>query len=326
MSKEVYIIIICSCKSFFVSLCLIKFNKEIMLFIRSIKLLTFITLFYLCIFCKSENHANIPDQNPEILPVSKIDSLILEELKTKKIVMLGDYMHAHEAPYRTLLNSLNYWLEKVNNNTDAVPTKIILFLETPPQLFEKIDLFFTTGDLIPCLNLWIDAAYSWNDRQFMVDIFEFYFELKNILNTIEKINLNRENDKIELLIKPAESDPPYDHHLRLAKDNTDFMEEVFLIFARERDKNSANNIKRILNENKKFKAIVFIGNAHLMRNKINKRELMKGRLNFKNNQPEYGYFLAHYLDRIYGRSKVSTFYIRGTTKDNSMRIIINSNG
>ncbi|MFC1726038.1 hypothetical protein ACFL4T_10460, partial [candidate division KSB1 bacterium] len=290
---------------------------------KSLTLFFIISIFYLCIFCQSENKTYIPNQNPERLPISKIDSLIFEELKTKKIVMLGDYIHAHEAPYRTLVNSLRYWLEQVKNNTEDFPTKLILFLEAPPQLFEKINFYFTTDDLTPCMNLWTDAAYSWNDRLFTVEGFEFYYELKNILNKISEINLKREKNKIELLIKPAESDPPYDHHLRLTKENSDFLEESFLYFARERDKNSANNIKRILNENKNFKAIVFIGAAHLSRRKTNKRDFVRKRMQSTNKQPENEYFLAYNLDRIYGRNNVSTFFIRGSTNNKKGAIIIN---
>ena len=285
----------------------------------------YILLFLAVTFHQCQKKSDIEKQkveNSDKIPLSKLNSLILDELKNKKIVMIGDYIHVHEAPYRTLLNFLYYWINNLEKNVKGTPEKIVLFLEVTPKVKKTMDHFFKTGDFSHFLNLWTDMSYQWNDTQFNIDLIENLFNLKDLIGKIEK--LKNKNKKIDLLIEAAESDTPQFNYQRcLEKDNTDFMEEIFQYFAKERDKNSADNINMFMKEHKKYKALVFIGTAHLIRKKFDKSELARKRLNLKNDIPVFEYFLAHHLDEIFGRKNVSVFNFRGILKNQPEFILEN---
>ena len=87
----------------------------------------------------------------------------------------------------------------------------------------------------------------------------------------------------------------------------EFFKKKAQYFAYKRDSLITLNIQKFLNENPGYKSIVFYGGAHLIREKVNKTQILNDP-NIKEDM--YGYFLAYYLDSLYSRDKVCVFYER----------------
>jgi hypothetical protein len=85
-----------------------------------------------------------------------------------------------------------------------------------------------------------------------------------------------------------------------------FQKTKFEWFAYKRDELSSNNIRKILNANPEYKAVIFYGTAHLLRGRRDKAAM--GSESPIGKDTTYGYFMASYLDQYFSRDSVSTFF------------------
>ncbi|MCU0645939.1 MAG: hypothetical protein MUC94_16975, partial [bacterium] len=83
-----------------------------------------------------------------------------------------------------------------------------------------------------------------------------------------------------------------------------FFKKKQMYFAFERDPLIAKNIQIFLDDHPDFKAIIFYGGMHLLREKVNKNHYINNPI-IKDNL--YSFCLAHYLDSLYTRNKVRVF-------------------
>jgi hypothetical protein len=239
-----------------------------------------------------------------IYSISSLDSLSVDQLQKHRIVMLSDSYHGHSYYMRNLINLLSEWLDQLVNNlsSNKLPSKIVLFLENITETQNQINQFIETGDIITLLDyrlLWHCKA---NLNNFSADYMVFLDELININLRINKLNRKNTNNEICLKILGAESYPPFDFDDILDMSREEHIKQRTLWFVHERDKHSASNINNFLKENPEYKALIFYGGAHLLRERVN-----KNRNNKIFNKELYGYFLAHYLDSLFTRNQVSVF-------------------
>jgi hypothetical protein len=237
--------------------------------------------------------------------VSSFDSLVLESLTKKKIVMIGDGYHGHGYYYNLVIGSLNYWLDNVSDSQHQkpVPEKLFLFLESDSTSGNLINNIINNNEKEEYLTYRFDIAKFGGIEQISIDVLKFYTELRSIKNRINDLNKNNSAHKIEIRICVAESTPPCDVKKSVEIEMDSCKKENDYWFVHERDQLSSNKIISVLEENKNFKALIFYGGGHLIRENTDKRPGM----NFPSNEPAMGYFLAHYLDEKFGRNNVAVF-------------------
>ncbi len=261
-----------------------------------------------------------PPTVDRILPGASRDSIVYAQLCRKKIVMLGDGGHGHRYYYQTVTRVLNLWLDGVekestpqpNTRSDDIdwthlrtsaPRNVILFLETEPEEAQAIDHYIVTGDADWFANFSIDLALKWGGEEgISVDKFEFLSGLKEAQKRIGRINLSSSGPKTSLLIKGAESEPPYHWREKWGPGNVGDTLGIQW-FARFRDRQIASNIERTLDENPGYRALMFYGTAHLIRRMVDKNQWTRTGLH----EPLMDYFAAHLLDDRFGRDSVSVF-------------------
>jgi len=252
---------------------------------------------------------------------NSFDSLILESLTKKKIVMIGDSYHGHGYYYNLVITSLNNWLDKISesDSKQTILRKLFLFLENDSTSEVLINNIIENDDKEKYLTHRLDISKFGGIEQISIDHLKFYTELKSVINRINKLNKRNAANKIELRIIVAESDPPCNlfRLFEIGMDSCKKENEIW--FVNERDKLSSKKIINLLKKNKDFKALIFYGDAHLLREKSDKR----GGMNFPANEPVMGYFLAHYLDEKFDREEVTIFTSLLNTFDNKSGVYIN---
>ena len=240
-------------------------------------------------------------------PLSSLDGLLLEELYTHKIVMLGDSYHGHGYYERLVTGFLNSWLDELGKNevSPRVPKKLVLFLEDLQSQNDEMWAFMKTGDVHAYLSYSVDMSMKWGGG-FTIDRLEFFGDLKEILDRINDLNETRSSsDRLELRICAAESDPPFDYHTKIQLDEDSFDRIRTQWFANARDSLSSEIVRRELSRDTAAKALIFYGTGHLLRKQVDKTAVVDARVLFS--EPIYGYFMAHYLDKLFGRDEVSEF-------------------
>ncbi|MBN2090774.1 hypothetical protein JW964_14270 [candidate division KSB1 bacterium] len=231
--------------------------------------------------------------------IASLDSLLLEKSKSSQIIMLSDFYHRHGFYMSNVTAFLNYWLERLTakSKDKNLPTKMVLVLEVYQEMQVEINSFLNTGDISKLLTYYIELHAKSFSNIFTVDYLVFLNELRQIKLRIDAIRNN--NKQIEFKIICAESDPPYKFQDVINMSREEFERQRLLWFVYDRDRLSAENVSRFLQENPGFKAFVFYGDAHLIRERISK--------NPGESQELFGYFIAHYLDSLYSRRQVITF-------------------
>ena len=275
--------------------------KKIKKFVISILLLIIIT----GCFAKDDDNENQPKQNViNQYSITSLDSLIFKRINKCKIVMIGDAGHGNGYFMSILTNFLSQWVDSLSSRSNhrSIPLKIALFLEDHSEVQNYINSFIETGNIISFLTHYIDYDHKASSNVFTADYFIFINELRNIKTRIDKLNKRKPNHTIDLKIVGAESNPPYTFHDIINMKPEEFKRKRLLWYAFERDKKSSKNIDQFLVQNPDYKGIVFYGGAHLKREKSPKnfdKELIKDDLS--------SYYLAHYLDSLFTRDKISTF-------------------
>lgn len=233
--------------------------------------------------------------------------------------MLGDAIHGHGYFKRMLISLLNEWIEKIENNPDnkTIPHKLFLCLETDSLTQLISNQVIDDGEIDNFLRAKIDEASKYGGwEKYSVDNIEYLFDLREIKQRIEKLNKTLNADQIDLRIVGIESVPPFDFSTAFQMGDEKYRKELFQWFATERDKKVSDNLERLMNINKGYKAILFYGTAHLIRKYVDKSPWA-----FSTRQePLFGYFLAHYLDEYFGRDQVEVYYtdkVHGTSGVNT---------
>lgn len=264
--------------------------------------------FFLLLFI-SISSCNSQVQQPQIIKTTNIDSLnnfVFESLKSKRIIMLGDGIHGHGYFKKMIIDLLNEWLTKIEKNpTDRnIPRKLFLFLEKDSLSFMLANQVMDDGNFNNYLTQQIDEAAKFGGwDQYSVDNLEFLFELRDIKKRIDELNKNTTQD-ISLIIEGVEKPPSFINFSTMYQMGAEkYRKELFLWFAKERDKIVSKNIIQILDNNKDYKAIIFYGTAHLIRKYVDKSPWAFS----VEQEPLYEYFLAHYLDEYLGRDGVEIY-------------------
>lgn len=258
----------------------------------------------------SINSCNAQIEQPRVIKTTDIDSLnnfVFESLKSKRIIMLGDGMHGHGYFKGIVSGILTSWIDSLEKNPDSqsIPHKLFLFLEVESYKQLLLNEVIDYGNFDNYLTEQIDEVTKFGGwDKFSVDDFEFLFELRDIKKRIDELN-KKTNKDICLTIKGVEDPPSFInfstmYHMGVEK----YRKELFIWFAKERDKLVARNIQRIMEQHKDYKGMIFYGTAHLIRKYIDKSPWA-----FSTKQePLYEYFLAHYLDEYFGRDLVDIYY------------------
>ena len=257
----------------------------------------------------SINSCKAQVEQPRVIKTTDIDLLnnfVFESLKSKRIIMLGDGIHGHGYFKGIVSGILNSWIDSLekNPNSQTIPHKLFLFLETDSVKQLLFNEVIDYGNFDNYLTEQIDEVTKFGgwDR-FSVDNFEFLFELRDIRKRIDELN-KKTNKDICLTIKGVEDPPSFINFSTMYQMGVEkYRKELFLWFAKERDKIISKNIIRNLDNNRDYKAIVFYGSAHLIRKYIDKSHWAFSTIQ----EPIYEYFLAHYLDEYFGRAQVDVY-------------------
>jgi hypothetical protein len=204
-------------------------------------------------------------------------------MKMNRIVMIGDDGHGDPLYFKIVINSLNKWLSSQDNrslqeNLDGIPKKLFLILEEDSVRIHSLKKYFLNGDPVQLVepgNLW--------GYQFTTSSLEFYYDLRIFWQRVHKFNSTHQQDsQVEFEIFGPEKRIDLSNWTTAQKDS-------FFIY--ERDEYSSAKIINILNQNPDAKALIYYGDGHFFREKVQKMQ----------NPKSLGYFLAHYLTESFGK-------------------------
>ncbi|MEJ2542783.1 MAG: hypothetical protein P8Y99_01820 [Calditrichaceae bacterium] len=285
------------------------------------KMILLFTILIFCINCsdKAVDKPIVESQQS----IEQLNQLMLDQMNSKRIVMFGDAYHGHGYFYRKVTDYINYWLDNVEDDTNAARasdplfSKMVLFLEYDEIQANLIKTYFNSGDIVPYLTRNIELSVKTGGwEKFTTDRIEFLYNLKKIYGRIDKINQRSPGKNIDFEIRHAEEEPPYADKLNdLNFMKNEFAQAKFKWFANERDQYSSKNIINFMDDNPEYKALVFYGTAHLLRGKREKKD-------YSVKESIFNYYLAQYLDNHFGRNNVSIFFTQKSRRNSAIHIDI----
>ena len=214
------------------------------------------------------------------------DSYIIDQFANKRVIMLGDFMHYSPVSYESLISLLKEWLVKIQHGKSK-DHNIVLILEADTQEVSNLKQFLSTGNWKPLLEYWLPyCSLEW---------LEFCSNLRAFDNEIRELNERKDFNKINFDIYGGEYGSIFDSPELLR----DSKSEGSKFFINKRDSISAQNVISYLNRHKNYKAVIFYGNLHLIKNYVNKNIL-----GASIDTQIYGYYLAHYLKQEFGERQV----------------------
>ena len=280
--------------------------------------------------CSEHQNYNklLVDQIKTTFSTDSLNTVVLENLRNKKIIMMGDAHHQHGQYMRSVTGVLDHWLDQLEKEKAAgpgaeqkakqlerpLPRKLYLFLEADSIRMDAIHRYIQTGDISTLLMFTLDREYRYGHQPggTSVDIIEFLNDLKRIHERVNTLNALDATHPYDFQIIGAESIPPFDRP-QWTKDTSvyrkrlqEFEKTKFEWFAYKRDELSSNNIRKILSENPEHKALIFYGGGHLLRGRQNKAGI--GGAAPQGIDTAYGYFLVSYLDQFFSRDSVAVFF------------------
>lgn len=200
--------------------------------------------------------------------------------------MLADFGHRQPLPYQSLIAVLNRWISMVEVK-ESNQHNLSLILEWDDEIITDINDYLKTGDLEKILDFWLPYG--------SLEMLEFFSDLRKIKQKIISIN-QTSSEKIIFEIIGGEVSNLFNEPKFLKQSKLDGSK----YFVSERDSLSANKIIRYLNKNPNQKALIFYGNAHLIKNYVNKNNIA----NAIKDEDSYGYYLAYYLKQAFGDDSV----------------------
>jgi len=270
-----------------------------------ISLIIFLPVLVQCNKEKPQNKISNPAkiETAATFKIEKLDSLMMAELCNRKILMINDANHGQAYFMLQVTRLLNAWLDNKFRHTpfENPPDKLVLFLECNKEAADAINSFTRNGDLYAFLKTNVESDLESHSNIFTIDYMIFIHELQAIFRRMENYNQQHYENKLELEIVGAESNPPF-YKKMFEMDAGQFKKEKET-WVTVRDKICSDNIISFLSNKPEFKAIVFYGSLHLYRSRSNK-PIDKYELD-----PEiYDYYLSHCLDNAYGRKNVFIFW------------------
>jgi hypothetical protein len=261
------------------------------------------------LFGACATHEKTPPQVVRTYPIDSLNALLMANVKDKRIVMIADGGHGHGYYMEKVTSFLGRWIREstlppVDSRT---PSSLILFLEIDQPHEQDLNGYFASGNLDPLLARRLDGGIKWGEAAFTADDLRFYHELRDIRIEIDRRNQDRPRNKLELKIVGAEEEPPFTYEEKLTTSPDKFEKMTFLYFAEKRDRLSSMRIKRTLDQNPRARGLVFYGESHLARAREDKSAVVRLGRSSSSIPPLYEYYLAHYLDSIFGRDKVAVF-------------------
>jgi hypothetical protein len=200
--------------------------------------------------------------------------------------MLGDFEHSSPLPYKSIVSLLEEWVKEIKNGKSK-DYDIILVLEADSQEVSILKQFLLTGNWETLINYWL----PYNTLEWL----EFCSNIRSIYNTIGKLNSSNKLPKINFDIYGGEEGNVFNTPKYLSYS----ISEGSKYFINQRDSITAHNIITYLNKYRNRKAIIFYGNLHLQKAKVDKN--ISGTLP---NSESWGYYLAYYLKQEFGDKAV----------------------
>ena len=195
-----------------------------------------------------------------------LNDLIIENLRTKRIVMLGDADHTNGYYMRLVTGLLDRWLDKLEKEKTSLssqgeiqkinhpfPKKLILFIEADSEQTDLIYHYIQTGNISNWLMSAIHGGFKWGSLPggISMDIIEYFSNLKRIEERVRKLNTQNVLHPYDFRIIGPEDHPLY--NLEKTKDSTlwreryqQFEKARFEYFVRQRDELSSNTIRKTL--------------------------------------------------------------------------------
>jgi hypothetical protein len=210
--------------------------------------------------------------------------------------MLGDFAHDFPLPYHGLVSTLNTWLTMLEKG-ESDQRRLALFLEEDRQIANLIKQYLQTGELNPILDFVLPST--------TIERLEFYSDLRRIATRIDSLNSRWPHaNQIAFDVEGPEARNVFD---------ATFVDlsarEGRLYYVRDRDSVTAMNVIAYLNEHPETKALMFFGNGHLIRNRVQKD--FSGVLTTEERK---GMWLGHYLKRAFSDDQVFTISCVGRTR------------
>ena len=244
----------------------------------------------ICLICVFSFVQNPKSAQPDSLYYTNPNYQIANELFNRKIVMLGDYGPNHHQPasYRRLMCVLYNWLNLAKASGEKRSLSLVVENDEPTSF--AINRFISDGNM----KAFTDTIKS----EFYLETLEHLIDLRNFSGVIDSVNMLREN-KISFTVKGFEQ-VGYINFERIAKLSS--RDDEFW-FVHERDSVTANGIINYKNNNPEEQILVFYGYFHLQNRLLDKRRSGNSELS-----PEegWGYCLAHFLKKEFGKSNVLT--------------------
>lgn len=200
--------------------------------------------------------------------------------------MLGDFAHEFPLPFNTLTSTLSNWLTMLKKG-ESDESHVTLFLEEDGRTADLIRQYLKNGDLNPLLDFLLPNT--------SIERLEFYADLRGITTRID--SMNRFLSPSKQIVLDIQGPEAFNNFDPIVLDLSDRASR--LLYVNQRDSLSAMNVESYLKERPGQKALMFYGTGHLIKNVVKKR--FAGSLTPKENT---GYFLAHYLKRVFGDDQV----------------------
>lgn len=242
---------------------------------------------------------------------NEMNSLLAKSINNNRIVMIGDSYHAHHSYSDALAGFLESWIDSASANPIFEPRKIALILEMDSISSAYLNEYFLSGNIVKYAEYHAQGIWEyggWN--MFSVDSYRLFSQLKKVK---DRINLLR-SSPVDLIITGFDNG----YKKEPGQDLEKWMDEKFIWFVHERDKNLAAKTKALLEKLPDYKGLFYYGSAHLRRELMDKSFASDMKKNYENTKD---YFLAHYLDEIYGRDSVCIFNAGGAPDKRYERII-----
>ena len=237
-------------------------------------------------------------------PIESLDSLLFHQLQTRRIVMFGDGGHGVGYYMRTMTTLLSAWTDSLARDTynQSIPSKICLIVEKDSVQQLLLENYIACGNTDEVLSSLFQDHILRYSNSFSLEYLEYLSCLREVRERIALLQRRYPSRGIEFQIMGAEPWPPFSDQERRTMSREEFTKRSFLWAAHQRDKLISLTIDRFLRDHPDFKALVFYGSAHLRRDEADKAKA------FGSPEPELkGYFLAHFLDSLYGRQQVTVF-------------------
>lgn len=213
---------------------------------------------------------------------------VITQLESRRIVMLGDFLHDNALSFYTVTAVLNDWLNMFSSG-QKVPRHLTLVLEEDDSMVHVLKNYMSSGDREPLLDFWLPYG--------TLESLEFFGDLRSICARVDSINQTL--SKQHRIVFDIFGGEPFSlvsnrNYLRLSR------EESWRFFVQKRDSLVALRIESYLRQNPLQRALIFYGNAHLINGYVTKR--IQGESSDTANSK--GYYLAHYLKEFFGQQNV----------------------